>query len=131
MGTVLGSLIAKIRESEDLRAQTIALFDACWVTMRPEIYWADPDDPDVRYTDAEAKAMGYCIVKSEKVVELVEVEGDMITDYIPINPDPDIIETAIGFNVSHIMYNHQAKNPEELERYVNHLMGRSKVKELA
>lgn len=141
MATALGSLIGRVHNIGSKRSDGLAVYDACWVVIRPETYWIDPDVPSVRYTDQEAKKMGYVTSVEHRVhsgehgtasykndVQLVEVEGDMTTDYIPINPNIDVMKTEIMMMKNSLIYVHEVENQDEISSYVDRLMGRSPMR---
>jgi len=164
IATPLGSLTARVYTSEwdqlnidrkHFRFNGLSVYDACWMVMRPETFWiienSDLLDPKtIRYTDKEAKTLGYVIeveteeggkVIATKVVNLIEVEGEMITDYVPIRPDIDFRETKILIMMNQIIYTHPVDSlnsvtedgkqfSKQMESYINQVMGRLPVKEV-
>lgn len=137
--TPLGSLIAKFAESSN--NDRLVAYDACWMSTRPDIYWAHPNDPSIRYTDKQAQEMGYVINVMQKindnyvddVIDLIQVEGDLVRDYTPINPNADRDETVIYVNVPQLIYIYPIRDDQlnkELDEYIDRLMGRLPTKNL-
>jgi hypothetical protein len=131
--TSLGSIIARI-STEDVKyfmsgyPENIPLtvYDACWVSMRPENYWIPAEDihednPRL-YSESEAKAMSFAIDDEP----MVEVEGDPITEYIPINPSVDPLDAVIFINPCNILYIHESNDSQNSE-YIDVIMGRMKT----
>lgn len=146
MATTLGSIIAKVPEYM-LGADSIDVYDPCWVVMRPDIYWINPEDktvPPIAYNSEEAERMQYSIEILRvtdsnfigdgnihyETVELIECEGDMITEYIPINPNVNVNKSGIELNMSQIIYSYIPENQEDITEYVDGIMGRMPTKEV-
>lgn len=107
-----------------LTGRFVAVMYPVFKINRPEIYYIraddDPLEPDNRYDEATAKKMGYL----EGDTELIEVEGDMITDYIPatdIHSDP--INNRIVLNVDQIIYIGYTNLNKEMVDYICSLYG--------
>jgi len=125
VATALGSIIGKVLEL-DAEKTIIRIYDPCWITTRPEIYWTDPLDYSKRWTEQEAKTLGYMIEDRE----MVEAEGDLITEYLPIRPNTDLNKSYIEFYQPQMIFGYRIENPEEIEAYVDQLMGRVQPKRI-
>ena len=90
--------------SQSQDSNSIKVFDACYITSRPSI--------------------------TEEVMEsnqsIHDIEGPMITEYIPIRPNVNQYLTFIDLNLDNVIYSYPVLNSDEdnIKGYINKLMGR-------
>lgn len=141
--TPLGSLIARADLHSIPRSGVVAAYDACTVIQRPssvyvpsscingEFQMQAGEDPPV-FSEAVAKGMSFTWLNphTQEADELIEIDGPLVTDYIPVRPNEDIKETQINVISSSIVYYHPMDNHQEVQEYIDKIMGRAPTKSI-
>ena len=91
-------------DMSEVQSSDVKVYDACYITSRPSI--------------------------SEEIFDtgesIKDVEGPMITEYIPIRPHTNQYLTFIDLNLNNVIYSYPVLDSDEenIKGYVNKLMGR-------
>lgn len=81
----------------------IKVFDACYITSRPSV-----------------------TQETDEFGMIHDIEGPIVTDYIPIRPNPNQFLTFIDLNLNSVIYSYPVLDTDEenIKSYINKLMGR-------
>jgi hypothetical protein len=109
----------------------LVVHDACSCIQRPaELYISqfdlDKETPEPEtFTFKEAKDMAFL---DEANHELVQVEGPMEDDYVPMFPDDEDGTNTVRLRVDQVIFIKNLGERPELTQYVNRLLKRTQYK---
>jgi len=128
--TNLGTVVAKTKGDPwgfSAVGTRFEAYDACLAVTRPTVlFMSDTQEEspleDINiYSQKDAEKLGFMDPHGGK---LIEMAGDPITDYVAVRPNKDIRKTEITIHKQGVLWHYPLDNCEEIEGYVNKLMGR-------
>lgn len=136
-GTAIGSIIGKYFDrpiSFQSDEYSYRIYDPCTIVQRPSLIYIKKEDlsknlSDIESFSADEAAKMHYVYNN---VELMEIEGPIINDYVPIVSNKDLINNSIVINKQQIIFytSVEVEEATRIDKYINSLLGRLKTSEI-